>query len=125
MNLPVTCMKTTGSLNGLVREPVKVVIINTEYVQTDASSFKSVVQKLTGKDSAPSGNRDELKMGSSRELESMDQVRAKRVRLDVDDNASYASGDPVLMRDFSFKEFEILLNEMPSVDELYQLFADI
>ncbi|KAJ6886391.1 hypothetical protein NC651_026933 [Populus alba x Populus x berolinensis] len=29
------------------------------------------------------------------------------------------------MRDFSFKEFEILLNEMPSVDELYQLFADI
>lgn len=111
---------------GLVREPVKVVIINTEYVQTDASSFKSVVQKLTGEDSAPSGNRDELKMGFSRKLESRDQIREKRVRLDVDDNASYASGDPILARDLSFKEFEILLNEMPSVDELYRLLcADI
>ncbi|KAK3001489.1 hypothetical protein RJ639_020533 [Escallonia herrerae] len=30
---------------------VKVVIINTQYVETDATSFKSVVQNLTGKDS--------------------------------------------------------------------------
>ncbi|KAL7186082.1 hypothetical protein ACSBR2_027941 [Camellia fascicularis] len=30
---------------------VKIVIINTEYVETDATSFKSVVQRLTGKDS--------------------------------------------------------------------------
>ncbi|BFG28879.1 hypothetical protein CerSpe_151530 [Prunus speciosa] len=30
---------------------VKVVIINTKYVETDAMSFKDVVQKLTGKDS--------------------------------------------------------------------------
>lgn len=33
------------------REPAKVVIIKTHYVETDAVSFKSVVQKLTGKDS--------------------------------------------------------------------------
>nr|GEW61472.1 ribonuclease H-like domain-containing protein [Tanacetum cinerariifolium] len=33
------------------KDPVKVVIINTEYVETDATSFKSVVQRLTGKDS--------------------------------------------------------------------------
>ncbi|KAG5597470.1 hypothetical protein H5410_038702 [Solanum commersonii] len=31
--------------------PVKIVIINTQYIETDASSFKSVVQKLTGKNS--------------------------------------------------------------------------
>ena len=31
------------------REPAKVVIIKTHYVETDAVSFKSVVQKLTGK----------------------------------------------------------------------------
>nr|GLL34636.1 uncharacterized protein LOC109155663 [Ipomoea trifida] len=30
---------------------VKVVIINTEYIETDARSFKAVVQRLTGKDS--------------------------------------------------------------------------
>ncbi|XP_019158829.1 PREDICTED: uncharacterized protein LOC109155663 [Ipomoea nil] len=29
---------------------VKVVIINTEYIETDARSFKAVVQRLTGKD---------------------------------------------------------------------------
>ncbi|GFZ12346.1 hypothetical protein Acr_23g0007310 [Actinidia rufa] len=32
------------------REPIKIVFINTEYVETDATSFKSVVQRLTGKD---------------------------------------------------------------------------
>ncbi|CAA2964493.1 Hypothetical predicted protein, partial [Olea europaea subsp. europaea] len=36
---------------GRNREAVKVVIINTQYVETDAMSFKSVVQSLTGKDS--------------------------------------------------------------------------
>ncbi|TMW84225.1 hypothetical protein EJD97_025585 [Solanum chilense] len=33
------------------KEGVKIVIINTEYIQTDVSSFKSVVQKFTGKNS--------------------------------------------------------------------------
>ncbi|CAN4103047.1 unnamed protein product [Withania somnifera] len=33
------------------RDPVKIVIINTQYIETDATSFKSVVQKLTGKNS--------------------------------------------------------------------------
>ena len=33
------------------REPAKVVIIKTHYVETDAVRFKSVVQKFTGKDS--------------------------------------------------------------------------
>ncbi|CAD5317553.1 unnamed protein product [Arabidopsis thaliana] len=30
-------------------EPMKVVFINTQYVETDARSFKTVVQELTGK----------------------------------------------------------------------------
>ncbi|CAN8304939.1 unnamed protein product [Cochlearia groenlandica] len=30
-------------------EPMKVVFINTQYVETDALSFKTVVQELTGK----------------------------------------------------------------------------
>uniref|UniRef100_A0A0D3ARG4 VQ domain-containing protein n=1 Tax=Brassica oleracea var. oleracea TaxID=109376 RepID=A0A0D3ARG4_BRAOL len=32
------------------QEPMKVVFINTQYVETDARSFKNVVQELTGKD---------------------------------------------------------------------------
>ncbi|KAI4366023.1 hypothetical protein MLD38_021952 [Melastoma candidum] len=38
-------------MSGGRRDAIKVVLIDTQYVQTDASSFKSVVQKLTGKDS--------------------------------------------------------------------------
>lgn len=34
------------------REGVKIVIIDTEYIQTDANNFKFVVQKLTGKNSS-------------------------------------------------------------------------
>ncbi|KAF7112668.1 hypothetical protein RHSIM_RhsimUnG0204300 [Rhododendron simsii] len=51
-------------------EPVKITFINTEYVETDATSFKSVVQKLTGKDSTiatePKSGRVGSKVGMSR-----------------------------------------------------------
>ncbi|XP_011045599.1 PREDICTED: uncharacterized protein LOC105140454 [Populus euphratica] len=112
---------------GLIREPVRVVIINTKYVETDVRSFKSVVQEFTGKDSAPPGNSDHkhLKRTLSRKSTSMDEIRDKRVPLDVSDKVSYAGGDQVLMRNLSFKEFEGLLNEMPSIDELYRSWADI
>ncbi|WOG97853.1 hypothetical protein DCAR_0417194 [Daucus carota subsp. sativus] len=33
------------------REPVRVVIVSTQYIETDPASFKSVVQSLTGKHS--------------------------------------------------------------------------
>ncbi|CAL5185372.1 unnamed protein product [Lathyrus oleraceus] len=39
-------MESGGCSN---KKPVKIVIITTQYVETDAMSFKSVVQKLTGK----------------------------------------------------------------------------
>ncbi|KAG5254789.1 hypothetical protein OIU77_015926 [Salix suchowensis] len=111
-------------MGGLVREPVKVVIISTSYVETDAGSFKSVVQKLTGKDAAPPGNSDR-KSGLSRKLTSADEITGKRVRLDVSDEVSGAGDDQVLMTDLSLQEFERLLSEMPSVDELHRLWADI
>ncbi|KAI4342440.1 hypothetical protein MLD38_027067 [Melastoma candidum] len=41
---------------------VKVVIIDTRYVKTDPASFKSVVQKLTGKDSkVPDGEESGMR----------------------------------------------------------------
>ncbi|KGN53544.1 hypothetical protein Csa_014778 [Cucumis sativus] len=72
----------------------RVVIIDTKYVQTDAKSFKTVVQKLTGKDSVVTvAEETRRQTGSAR-------------------NSS-------LLRDSSFKEFQRVLREMPRIDELY------
>ncbi|KAL0406642.1 UNVERIFIED_CONTAM: VQ motif-containing protein 1 [Sesamum latifolium] len=79
-------------------DPVKVVIINTQYIETDAVSFKSVVQSLTGQDSA-----------------------APRIQAGA--GVSYDASSPVLSRGMSFKEFERMLKELPPVDELYGFFA--
>lgn len=83
------------------RGAVKVVIINTEYVETDAVSFKSVVQRLTGKDAV---------------------VTATRRRSQA---AAAGSGRaPALERMISFKDFDRMLKELPPLDELYRLYAD-
>lgn len=100
------------------REPVKVVIINTEYVQTDATSFKSVVQKLTGKDSTGPAA---AAAATDRRFSTKGTDREKRGRSDVNE---VSCTDPVLMRDLSFKEFEKLLKDMPPGNELYRLWAD-
>ena len=82
------------------KDPVKIVIINTQYVETDATSFKSVVQKLTGKDSnmaaTSAGN---LAYNNNSESKSAIEVTA--------------GGNAFLTRDMSFKEFDRLLREMP------------
>ncbi|KAL3613725.1 hypothetical protein CASFOL_041799 [Castilleja foliolosa] len=84
------------------RDPVKVVIINTQYVETDAVSFKSVVQSLTGKDStAAEEAADQQKMLQS----------------------GYKNG-PALDRGLSFKDFDRMLKELPPIDELYMLYSD-
>ncbi|KAL4598594.1 hypothetical protein ACB092_11G070000 [Castanea dentata] len=61
---------------------IPIIIIKIHYVETDAMSFKSIVQKLTGKDSTV--------------------VAAKA-------SQSKSSGNAVLTRDISFKEFNRLL----------------
>lgn len=40
-----------STYEGARRDPVKVKVIMTKFVQTDAGSFKSVVQSMTGRDS--------------------------------------------------------------------------
>lgn len=85
---------------------VKVVIINTQYVETDAVSFKSVVQKLTGKVDATA-------------------VAAKpRRSCQSGSKAAAAAVAPVMERVMSFKDFDRMLKELPPLDELYNLFAD-
>ncbi|XP_022142787.1 VQ motif-containing protein 10-like [Momordica charantia] len=65
----------------------RVVIIDTKYVHTDAKSFKTVVQKLTGKDPAAAAEEDRRSGGGG-------------------------SGSSSLTRDSSFKEFQRVLREM-------------
>lgn len=90
------------------KNQVKVVIINTQYVETDAISFKEVVQRLTGKDAV---------------------VEVAPPPNDYDDRqltGGNAGGDGqfVVPRSVSFKEFDKLLMDFPSLDELYQLCMD-
>lgn len=93
------------------REPVKIVVINTQYVETDEMSFKSVVQELTGKDSRVAA-------------EATGMIRRRRKREAEMAAMKERRNNSILMRDLSFKDFERLLNEMPPVDELYGMWAN-
>lgn len=83
--------------NGGAGRPLKVVIINTQYVETDARSFKSVVQRLTGKDST-----------------------AADIKKEHHYSGGMAASNPPLSRGLSFKDFDKLFKELPPVDELYR-----
>ncbi|XP_059441900.1 VQ motif-containing protein 10-like [Corylus avellana] len=84
---------------GSGRKPMKVVIINTHYVETDATSFKSVVQKLTGKDSTLANDPEE----SESRIHFRERMATTRS----------SSSVQILMRNSSFKEFDRLLREVP------------
>ncbi|XP_018479365.1 VQ motif-containing protein 1 [Raphanus sativus] len=84
-------------------EPMKVVFINTQYVQTDARSFKTVVQELTGKNAIVadgpfefSGQGYGSKDSSPREAEGGVETT----------------------------EFDSFFREMPPVGELYNLWSE-
>lgn len=83
---------------------VKVVIINTQYVETDAVSFKSVVQRLTGKESTAATTGEQPRFQSRNEV------------------AGGAS--PVFERGMSFNGFDRMLVELPPLDELYRLYGE-
>lgn len=92
-------------MSGSNRKTVKVVLINTEYVETDAMNFKSVVQKLTGKDSVVAAQSSSAtKQQPRREMST--------------------AAPPVFSRGMSFKDFDWMLKEMPPLDELYGLCSE-
>ncbi|GAB4846701.1 hypothetical protein Ancab_025707 [Ancistrocladus abbreviatus] len=89
--------------------PMKVVYINTQYVETDAMSFKSVVQKLTGKDAT-------VAMDSVRQFVGAGSRGGFGYgKVEGDDHGGKERG---LMRDLSFKEIDRLLKELPPLDQL-------
>ncbi|KAK6947183.1 VQ protein [Dillenia turbinata] len=86
------------------KEPMKVVFINTVHVETDANSFKFVVQKLTGKDAPVSPHASSSNKISKGKMERSNQGKQ-------------------LLKDFSFKNFDKILEQMP-LQELDPLWAD-
>ena len=101
-------------------KPPKVVIINTQYVETDSGSFKDVVQKLTGKNSTvEEAGGDGENASKRRSDKSKSSTSSSNSHLSSAAGAEILRGNSVLTRDFSFKEFERLLTEMPPIDEMW------
>lgn len=124
------------------RDPVKVVIINTQYVETDATSFKSVVQRLTGKDakieihpsnSSPSSSSRYYSSSSTsssspgfynnKDDDHHHHYHQQQPTSGIIANAA-AANVPMMGRGLSFKDFDRLLKELPPLDELFRLCAD-
>ncbi|XP_023543644.1 VQ motif-containing protein 1 [Cucurbita pepo subsp. pepo] len=74
-------------MSGGEAHSTRVVIIDTKYVHTDAKSFKTVVQKLTGKDPTAEETRQT--------------------------GAGWSSN--LVITDSSFKKFQTELREMPTI----------
>lgn len=121
------------------RDPVKVVIINTQYVETDATSFKSVVQRLTGKDSKIEIHPSNTSPSSSSRYYSSSSSSSPSFYNNNDDHHHHhhqqqqpsgiianaaAANVPIMGRGLSFKDFDRLLKELPPLDELFRLCAD-
>ncbi|KDP37981.1 hypothetical protein JCGZ_04624 [Jatropha curcas] len=102
---------------GRSREEVKVVLIDTQYVVTDPLSFKSVVQRLTGKDSCVSWIEESSFAG----------VKRKRSESDTDkvENSDHGhdSCNMELSKGLSFKDLDRLIMELPPMEEWYQLWT--
>ncbi|XXG67683.1 hypothetical protein AAC387_Pa06g0967 [Persea americana] len=99
-------------MTGKRRDPVKVKIIMTQFVHTDARSFKSVVQGLTGRDSSSAATEiaprpERLSMKTSKETKSLEEGLC-----------GLAFGNPQL------NEMERMFLEIPAFDDLLSMCSE-
>ncbi|KAG7034723.1 hypothetical protein SDJN02_04453, partial [Cucurbita argyrosperma subsp. argyrosperma] len=88
---------------------VKVVLIEYHHVHTDVSSFKSVVQTLTGKHSSA--------------VEGGGGTCRKRPRVEVE--KSYMNRTASFLHSTSFKDLDRFLNlHLPALEDLNWIWAD-
>lgn len=90
-------------------EPMKVVFINTQYVETDARSFKTVVQELTGKDA--------IVAPGPFESPSTSEVRGKTSQDSRRINGGGGGAGTT-------SEFDRFFKEMPPVEEFFKLWSE-
>uniref|UniRef100_A0A7C9DPP8 VQ domain-containing protein n=1 Tax=Opuntia streptacantha TaxID=393608 RepID=A0A7C9DPP8_OPUST len=113
--LSKSSLSSPSANNNLVREPMKVVYIQTQYVETDAVSFKSVVQNLTGKDSTAGAPPPPAAEHAARREKIKD---SKQQCLGAE-----SQQQSLLTRDLSAREFDRMLKELPAFDELQKLLS--
>lgn len=99
-------------MSGRKQDTVKVVLMDTQYVQTDSRSFKTVVQELTGKDCCVNW----IKESSS----STSTVGSGHVENDETKSVSKMT----LTRGFSFKDLDRMMSEVPPPEELQRLWNE-
>ncbi|KAJ9691026.1 hypothetical protein PVL29_013274 [Vitis rotundifolia] len=85
------------------QKPVKVVIIGTQYIETNPLSFKSVVQSLTGKDSCVAWIEES-------------SYKSRKRRRTVDKPSGDAPAELSNCR--SFNDWDGLMLELPPAEEL-------
>ena len=85
-------------------KPVMVKFIETKYVHADAAHFKSVVQSLTGKDSAAAAGQSPVAMGA-------DGVRHRQIGCVATARGGGGGGGA-------------FLDPMPSIEEMDEFFKD-
>ncbi|KAF8080664.1 hypothetical protein N665_0929s0017 [Sinapis alba] len=90
-------------------EPMKVVFINTQYVQTDARSFKTVVQELTGKNAVVADGPYEFSGQGNGSKDSSPQ---------------FSGGGREAEGGVGTTEFDSFFREMPPVGELYNIWSE-
>ncbi|KAJ0256609.1 VQ motif-containing protein 10 [Hirschfeldia incana] len=95
-------------------EPMKVVFINTQYVETDARSFKTVVQELTGKDAI-------VAPGPFESPPSTSDVRGYGGGSKTREDSRRSNGGGGVG---TTTEFDRVFKEMPPMEELYKLWSD-
>ncbi|KAH7545156.1 VQ motif-containing protein 10 [Ziziphus jujuba] len=108
-------------------EAVKVVLIDTQYIQTDPMSFKSVVQSLTGKDSCVawinkrSFTGDAAKRKRSAAVHQISDI----VNGGVSDRGSdHGNNISLLSKGMSFKDLDRMMLEIPSMEDLQYWFSE-
>jgi len=98
-------------------EPMKVVFINTQYVETDARSFKTVVQELTGKNAiVAAGPFDSPSAFDGRCYDGGSKIS--------EDTRQLHGGGGGGGRMGTTTEFDRLFKEMPHMEELYKLWSE-
>lgn len=96
-------------------EPMKVVFINTQYVETDARSFKTVVQELTGKDAiVAAGPFDSPSASDGRRHGGGNKTGEDTRRLYGGEGGGVGTTT----------EFDRFFKEMPPIEELYKLWSE-
>lgn len=104
----------------LKSEPMKVVFINTQYVETDARSFKTVVQELTGKDAIVAAGPFDSPSASDGRCYGGGNKVGEDIRQFYGGAGSGGGGGRV----GSTMEFDRLFKEMPPMEELYKLWSE-